>query len=216
MGMPSDLNLKLLTGEIKNLIFDLGGVIINLETARTFQAFAQLAGCSVEEVKSKISEVTFFNEYEKGMLADHEFRANISTFLNTKVTDDQIDTAWNAMLLDIPKEKYQLLLKLKSGYQVFLLSNTNNIHLQSVNQIVFNDTGRSGLGHYFHKDYYSHLMKMRKPDPEIFQRVLFENNLAANETLFLDDNVENIQGAKSLGIQTAHITSPEMVLSLFA
>jgi putative hydrolase of the HAD superfamily len=150
------------------------------------------------------------------MLNDNEFRAHIRSFLNTKVTDAQIDFAWNAMLLDIPKEKYEMLSKLKSDFNVFLLSNTNNIHLQAVNEIVFKDTERFSLSHYFHRDYYSHLMKMRKPDPEIFERVLFENNLAANETYFLDDNLENIQGAKSVGIQTAHITSPEMVLSLFA
>lgn len=202
--------------EIKNLIFDLGGVIINLDVARTYRAFADLAQCSVEEVKSKIYEQTFFNEYEKGMLTDDEFRAHIRVFLNTQVTDNQIDFAWNAMLLDIPKEKYQMLLKLKSDFNVFLLSNTNNIHLKAVNELVFKDTKQSGLGHYFHRDYYSHLMKMRKPDPEIFECVLLENSLAAHETYFLDDNLENIQGAKSVGIQTAHVTSPELVLSLFA
>ena len=202
--------------EIKNLIFDLGGVIINLDVTRTFRAFADLAHCSIEEVKSKVSQHTFFNEYEKGLLTDYEFRAHIRSFLNTKVTDQQIDFAWNAMLLDIPQEKYEMLLKLKSDFNVFLLSNTNNIHLQAVNEIVFKDTKRSDLSHYFHRDYYSHLMKMRKPDPEIFERVLIENNLVASETYFLDDNLENIQGANSVGIQTAHITSPPMVLSLFA
>ncbi len=206
----------LIPHEIKNLIFDLGGVIINLDVNRTYQAFADLANSSIQEVKAKVLEQSFFNDYEKGMLDDNEFRSNIRAFLNNPVTDAQIDLAWNAMLLDIPLEKYQMLLKLKSSYKMFLLSNTNNIHLQAVNKIVFNDTGRSGLSYYFHKDYYSHLMKMRKPDPEIFQYVLSENNLKANETYFLDDNLENIQGAKSLGIQTVHITSPEMVLSLFA
>jgi HAD superfamily hydrolase (TIGR01509 family) len=149
-------------------------------------------------------------------LNDDEFRARLRALLTAKVTDAQLDTAWNAMLLDIPREKYQLLLKLKSSYRVFLLSNTNNIHLQAVNKIVLNDTGHPGLGYYFHRDYYSHLMNMRKPDPEIFQHVLAENNLKAAETYFLDDNVENIDGAKSLGIQTVHITSPDRVLSLFA
>ncbi len=177
-------------------------MIINLDATRTYQAFATLAECSIEEVKTKISAHSFFNEYEKGMLTDDDFRSNVRALLNTKVIDSEIDSAWNAMLLDIPKEKYQLLMKLKSDYRVFLLSNTNNIHLQFVNQIVLNDTGHSGISHYFHKDYYSHLMKMRKPDTEIFQQVLLENNLAAKETYFLDDNLENIQGAKSIGIQT--------------
>ena len=202
--------------EIKNLVFDLGGVIINLDVSRTHRAFANLTGCAIEEVKSKISAQSFFNDYERGALNDDEFRAHLRALLKAKVTDAQLDTAWNAMLLDIPREKYQLLLKLKSSYRVFLLSNTNNIHLQAVNKIVLNDTGHPGLGYYFHRDYYSHLMNMRKPDPEIFQHVLAENNLKAAETYFLDDNVENIDGAKSLGIQTVHITSPDRVLSLFA
>jgi len=202
--------------EIKNIIFDLGGVIINLDVSRTYQAFALLANSAVEEVKSKISQQAFFNEYERGSLDDDGFRDHLRALLNRKVSDAQLDAAWNAMLLDIPTEKYQLLTKLKSHYRVFLLSNTNNIHLQAVNQIVFNDTHQEGLHHYFHKDYYSHLMKMRKPEPEIFQQVLVENNLIAKETLFLDDNAENIEGAKSLAIQTAHITSPDRVLSLFA
>ena len=206
----------LIPHEIKNLIFDLGGVIINLDVTRTHQAFADLAECPIEEVKSKISSQEFFNEYEKGSLDDNEFRTHLRTLLNRNITDAQLDAAWNAMLLDIPSEKYQLLMKLKSSYRVFLLSNTNNIHLQAVNKIVFNDTGQTGLGYYFHRDYYSHLMKMRKPDPEIFHRVLVENNLIAKETYFLDDNLENIEGAKSLAIQTVHITSPDRVLSLFA
>jgi glucose-1-phosphatase len=206
----------LIPHEIKNLIFDLGGVIIDLDVNRTYQAFAELSNSSIKEVKAKISAQSFFNDYEKGMLDDDEFRYNIRAFLNNQVTDVQIDTAWNAMLLDIPLEKYEMLLKLKSDFNVLLLSNNNSIHLKAVNEIVIKDTAQPGLSHYFHKDYYSHLMKMRKPDPEIFQQVLFENNLEAHETYFLDDNLENIQGAKSLGIQTAHITSPELVLSLFA
>lgn len=202
--------------EIKNLIFDLGGVIINLDVTRTHQAFALLAGCPLEEVKSKFSTQVFFDEYERGTLNDDQFRDHLRALLHQHVTDAQLDTAWNAMLLDIPGEKYQLLMKLKSRYRVFLLSNTNNIHLQAVNEIVFKDTGQRGLANYFHKDYYSHLMNMRKPDPEIFQQVLAENNLIAEETFFLDDNAENIEGAKSLAIQTVHITSPDRVLSLFA
>ena len=206
----------LIPHEIKNLIFDLGGVIINLDVSKTYRQFAELANIPIEEVKEKVSEQSFFNDYEKGLLTDEDFRHSVRSFLNTKVTDSQIDSAWNAMLLDIPREKYQMLLKLKARYRVFMLSNTNNIHLQSVNQIVLNDTGRSGLGYYFHKDYYSHLIRMRKPDPEIFRHVLMENNLTAQETYFLDDNLKNINGAKSTGIQTVHITSPEMVISLFA
>jgi glucose-1-phosphatase len=205
----------LIPHEIKNLIFDLGGVIINLDTNRTHEAFAKLANCSIEEVKTRTTEQSFFNDYEKGLLTDNEFRVALQSFLNSKVSDAQIDSAWNAMLLDIPNEKYQLLEKLKSNYNLFLLSNTNSIHLDFVNQLVLENTGHPGIGHYFHKDYYSHLMNMRKPDTEIFHRVLLENNLIAKETYFLDDNLDNIHGAKSIGLQTIHIDTPHTLLSLF-
>ena len=122
----------------------------------------------------------------------------------------------NAMLLTIPSEKYELLLRLKTRYRVFLLSNTNNIHLESFNQLVHRDTGLRELDYYFHKAYYSHLMKMRKPDAEIYSHVLSENKLSPDETLFLDDNFDNIKGAAGLGIKTIHVTSPSMILPLFA
>ena len=191
-------------------------MIIGLDVNKTYEAFARLGEYSVDKVKAKVAEQSFFNEYEKGKLDDSEFRSNLRSLLNTNAADSDIDTAWNAMVLHIPQEKYRLLTKLKTRCRLFLLSNTNNIHLQFVNQIVFNDTGHSGIGHFFHKDYYSHIMNMRKPETEIFQRVLLENNLIATETHFLDDTLENIQSASSLGIQTTHVTSPEMVLSLFS
>ncbi len=194
----------------------MGGVILDLDIFKSYQAFSKLCRYRADELQARASSQLFFNEYEKGWMTDTEFRTALRSFLNCQATDQQLDEAWNAMLLRIPKEKYALLQKLKDSHQLFLLSNTNNIHLQAVNQIVFNDTGDSNLSNYFHKEYYSHLMKMRKPDSEIFQCVLTENDLATSETLFLDDNLENILSASSLGIRTTHITSPEMVLPLFA
>ncbi len=206
----------MISHEIKNLIFDLGGVIIDLDVSKTHKAFAKLVGCPVDDLKEEIGQQAFFNEYEKGLLSDTEFRASLQSFLKRPVLDSQLDVAWNAMLLSIAKEKYALLQSLKNEYHTLLLSNTNNIHLMEVNRTVEKDTGYPSMDFFFHKAYYSHLMKMRKPEPEIFLHVLNENNLKPTETLFLDDNLENIKSASSLGIQTIHITSPQMVLSLFA
>jgi len=205
----------LIPHEIKNLIFDLGGVIIGLDPAKTHNSFALLSGLQVHELRDKILSQSFFNEYEKGLLTTIEFRAKIRSCLNLEITDQQIDDAWNAMLLDIPKEKFELLQRLKLKYQVFLLSNTNEIHLQAVNEIVLKSSGKPSLDHHFHKAFYSHLLHMRKPDQEIFSYVLKECNLTPSQTLFVDDIVENIRGAQSLGIQSIQITSPEMILSLF-
>ncbi|MBS1508418.1 MAG: HAD family phosphatase [Bacteroidetes bacterium] len=202
--------------EIKNIIFDLGGVILDLDVSKTHQAFGEMAGLSAKEIQAKSSTEPFFNDFEKGLLSDHEFRQRIKSFLNKPATNEEIDAAWNAMLVKIPTEKYELLLRLRETHRVFLLSNTNNIHLEYFNQLVYRDTGHPELDYFFHKAYYSHLMKMRKPDQEIYARVLNENNLSAGETLFLDDNFDNIEGAARVGIQTIHVTSPSAILSLFA
>jgi epoxide hydrolase-like predicted phosphatase len=207
----------LIARNIKNLIFDLGGVILELDFSKTHQAFSSLAGVPSEALKGKIHTAGFFNEYEKGLLTDSEFRNQMRSFLNyPQAQDQEIDLAWNAMILSITRERYDLLNALKTKYKTFLLSNTNNIHLNAVNEVVYKTSGEKSLEPFFHKAYFSHLLKMRKPDPQIFSQVLSENNLIASETLFMDDILENIEGAKSVGIQTIHISSINQILSLFA
>ncbi len=206
----------MISSQIKNLIFDLGGVIINLDTAKTFEAFSSLSGKPVQELKKAAAETTFFNEYEKGFLSDEQFREELKAFLGKDIHNHEIDAAWNAMLLDIPQQKFTLLETLRDTHRLFLLSNTNNIHLQCFNQIVKDATGLPAIDSFFERAYYSHLMKMRKPDAEIFIQVLNENNLQADESLFMDDNIDNIEGARKVGIKTSHIAHPNDLLNLFA
>jgi glucose-1-phosphatase len=118
------------------------------------------------------------------------------------------------MLRGLPLNKLQLLLRLKERYQSVLLSNTNNIHLEYINTKLL-PAGETTLDPYFHRAYYSHRMHKRKPDAEIFEQVLHENNFQPHETLFLDDNAENIAGAKKLGIQTVHVITPDLILDYF-
>jgi putative hydrolase of the HAD superfamily len=205
----------LISVKVKNLIFDLGGVILDLDFSKTHQAFSRLSGIPAEELKGKIHTNEFFNQYEKGLTTDQDFRNQLRAFLNCSTTDDNLDKAWNAMLVSITKERLDVLTQLKSKFNTFLLSNTNNIHLKAVNEIVFNVSGEKSLDSFFHKAYYSHLMRMRKPDQDIFLSVLEENDLVASETLFMDDIFENVQGAKSVGIQTIQINSTQQMLSLF-
>jgi glucose-1-phosphatase len=200
---------------IKNIIFDLGGVIINLSVEKTHQAFAALSGLSMSEIDTIVHQGTFFHEYEKGLISDAEFRNQLRESLQINVDDAQLDRAWNAMLLDIPIERIQLLEQLKNRYNLFLLSNTNNIHLLSFNNQVLQLTGHPALDQYFHKAYYSHLIKMRKPDVEIYEHVLQRNNLLAHETLFLDDNKDNLSGANKAGISTFHVQYPDQIFSIF-
>jgi putative hydrolase of the HAD superfamily len=199
--------------EIKNVIFDLGGVILNLDTERTYQAFAVISGKNVNDLKSKAASVDFFNEFERGTISDSQFRKRICEFLEVQAPDEIIDEAWNAMLLDLPTARLKLLKRVGKQFRTFLLSNTNGIHLKSfqLNESV----SKLPIDTYFEKAYYSHLLNMRKPDQEIYQYVLQTNQLEATETLFLDDNLYNLQGASAVGINTLHIEYPDMIFSLF-
>ncbi len=200
---------------IKNIIFDLGGVILDLDVDKTYHQFSKLSGMPVPQLKKMAAEVSFFNEYERGSISDEGFRKELGSFLRSNVSDWQIEEAWNAMLGSLPKARVDLLKKISGKIRIFLLSNTNNIHLQCFTKIAEDTLGSSLWGDLFEKTYYSHLIKMRKPDTAIYSHVLHENNLLAGETLFLDDNLANLQGATTLGIQTFHVKHPDLIFSLF-
>ncbi len=202
--------------EIKNLIFDLGGVIINLSVDKTYHAFSKLSGIPAQQLKELAKVTTFFADYEKGTISDDDFRMALRNFLRTDSSDAQLDDAWNAMLLDIPRPRIDLLKELRSRYQLFLLSNTNNIHLQCFSKIVEDSFDVPSLDSFFHKSYYSHLMRMRKPDVEIYQHVLMDNLLAPGETLFFDDTKVNLEGAELAGIKTFHVLHPDQLFSIFS
>jgi glucose-1-phosphatase len=201
---------------IKNLIFDLGGVILDLSVDHTLEAFATLSGIPKQKVQAVFHSAPGFNEYEKGGMSDGAFRQYLREIYSVNVTDGQLDACWNAMLRGLPAIKLELLQNLKKEYNVYLLSNTNDIHLTYINSVMLPAiSSESSLDPYFHKAYYSHRMLMRKPDAEIFEQVLDENNMVPAETLFLDDNALNIAGAKSVGIQTVHVTTPDLILDYF-
>ena len=201
---------------IKNLIFDLGGVILDLSIEHTLQAFTALSKFDRSQVLKIFASTPGFELYEKGQMSNEEFRNFIRQAYSTQATDTEIDASWNAMLRGIPVVKLELLKKLMISYRVILLSNTNTIHLNYINEVILPEvSGVNSLDPYFHRTYYSHLMQKRKPDAEIFEQVLQENNLTPGQTLFLDDNELNIKGANALGIKTVHVTNPDLILEYF-
>lgn len=203
----------MLVSTIKNIIFDLGGVILDLSVDHTLESFTRLSNIPKSEVQTKFINSPGFNAYEKGLMTDAEFRQFVRDLYAVKADDHQIDECWNAMLRGIPKIKLELLDMLKETYNVFLLSNTNEIHLSYINTRLLPDGGT--LDRYFHKSYYSHRMLLRKPEPEIFEHVLEENFLIPEETLFLDDNLQNVEAARGVGIKCVHVTTPDLILDYF-
>jgi HAD superfamily hydrolase (TIGR01509 family) len=187
---------------IKNIIFDLGGVIINLDNRRTEEAFTALGVKNFRDYFGHGFAASFFKDYEIGKISDQEFIQSIRQLVGlSQVPDQAIIDSWNALLLDFPAERMRLLKELRKTYRLFLFSNTNALHLTALRQI-WNDSFSDGsLDDYFEKTYYSHLMGMRKPDPESFGLILKENDLYGQETLFVDDAIVNVEGAEQAGLK---------------
>jgi putative hydrolase of the HAD superfamily len=186
---------------IKNIIFDLGGVILNLDNKRTEDAFTSFG---VKDFRSYFGHghaSDFFREYEVGRISDRQFIDSIRQLTGISVSDEAIVNGWNALLLDFPPERIQLLKQLRKSYRLFLFSNTNALHLAALQKTYADTFGGGSLEDHFEKTYYSHLLGMRKPDRESFEYILRENQLAAGETMFVDDAIVNVEGAEQLGLR---------------
>jgi putative hydrolase of the HAD superfamily len=188
-------------GMIRNIIFDLGGVIINLDMQATAKAFRALGMADFDRHFTQAKQSGLFDEFDRGKISPQEFRNGLKPFLPAGTSDEAIDKAWNAMLLDVPEYRLEALLKLKGKYRTFLLSNTNEIHVGAFSAALRQAYGFADFSGFFERWYYSCRMGKRKPDEEIFRQVLLENGLDANETLFIDDSIQHVEGARKTGIR---------------
>jgi putative hydrolase of the HAD superfamily len=198
---------------IKNIIFDLGGVIMNLDFGLTEKAFTQLGITDFSKYLTQFHITPFFKEYEIGNIGHAEFIKGVQGLAPVVMTEVQIVDAWNAMLLDFPEERIELLKKLKRKYRLFLLSNTNALHHDEF-QKRFKEITGSYIESIFEKTYYSHTAHMRKPLAAIYQLVIDENGLNAAETLFIDDTASNFEGATQTGLQTLHLKPPMTIMDI--
>ena len=189
--------------EVKAIILDLGGVILNIDYQRTIRAFELLLGngANFETFYTQARQTIVYDLFEKGQISAATFRSELKKFLGHQITDQEIDTAWNAMLLDLPPERLTFVSELRKKYPVYLLSNTNEIHYHAFRKNLEETFGKATiLEDFFDKTYYSHLIKERKPTAAAFNYVLDDNQLNANEVVFVDDSAQHIEGAMSLGI----------------
>ena len=198
---------------IKNIIFDLGGVILNIDIKRTAEALKELGIDNFSEYMTQFHITSFFREYEMGKIDDAAFIKSIQSLSVKELSEEAAINAWNALLLDFPQERIDLLKALKEKYRLFLLSNTNAIHHRHFQQQLYLQTG-GYLEDLFEKTYYSHTIGLRKPDVAIFQRVINENKLNPAETIFVDDTEENMAGAKEAGLQVLHIGQVKSIVEL--
>jgi len=187
---------------IKNIIFDFGGVIINIDPKRTINALKELKLYNSEKLFTDLSTTHLLHKYELGLISDSEFIMNIKQNCAPETQTHQIVQAWNAMLLDIPYQRINLLKKLRNDYRIYLLSNTNHLHYTHYVIDFEKATGGLKFNEFFNKAYFSFEIKMRKPSIEIYKHVLNDPGLVPEETLFIDDSIENIDTAKMLNLKT--------------
>ena len=183
--------------EIKNIIFDLGGVILNIDYNLTVSEFKKLGVDNFDEIFSQYKQSTLSDDFETGKISEKEFFEGVEQISGKEMGIEQAKGAWNAMLLDLPKERIELLINLSKKYRLFLFSNTNETHYNEFITKVEKD-----FNSIFEEVYYSHQFGKRKPDTRSFLSITTENKLKLSETLFVDDSIQHLQSADSLGIRT--------------
>ena len=200
--------------KIKNIIFDLGGIFIDIDFSKTQKAFENLGLANFKNFFSQHTASPLFEDLETGQISPESFYRRFRKETNTLLSNTEIKNAWNALLGTFPSERLAWLDEIKHRYKIYLFSNTNIIHLLAFQKIYRQCTGKKNFDDNFIAAHYSHELGMRKPYPESFTHLLKIENLIAAETLFIDDTAGNIEGAKAAGLQTILLLPPKTVIDL--
>lgn len=199
---------------IKTIMFDMGGVLIDLNKQACINAYKALGYDNVEELIGSYSQEGAFLQLESGQISVEKFRELIRNEIKKPVTDKQIDDAFIAFLVGMPGYTLDMLLQLRKRFQVFMLSNTNPIIMNYVRKNIFNRQGLS-IDAYFDRLFLSYEMKVVKPNPLIFEKIIAESGINPAETLFLDDSKTNTEAAEKLGFKTFVVTQGEDFRHIF-
>ena len=201
--------------QIDTLIFDFGGVLINIDYQRTIDAFKDFGMLDFEERYSQAAQSTLFNDFETGKISTQRFVNELLQNLPSGISANRVVKAWNAMILDVPPAAVELLKSLQGSYRLFLLSNTNEIHIPKA-MAEWSKVSQDSFESQFERVYYSHQIGMRKPNREVFEFVCLENTIDPNKALFLDDSIQHVLGARAAGLHAIHLTSEVPLASVFS
>ncbi|MEO9477148.1 MAG: HAD family phosphatase [Cyclobacteriaceae bacterium] len=209
------MNVRL--ADFDTIIFDLGQVIINLEPQKVFERVESLIGHAHPNIPELIEYTDFHLLYEKGMLTTSDFIAACNDMIDAEIPEEDFTDAWNLMVGDIPKQRLDLLSKLKKTHQVLILSNTNEMHEVYFEQRLLDETaGISGFESFVHHPIYSHRIGRRKPDSNIYEYVIDQHLKNPSRALFLDDRPENVAGAKQCGLKSIQVQYPDQIHEILA
>ena len=199
---------------IKNIIFDLGGIFLDIHYELTKDAFINFGIKNFDELFTQHHANDLFEDLETGKITEQTFYQLFRKETKVDLKDEQIKNAWNALLGKFPLERLDWLKNIKNHYNLYLFSNTNQIHYDAFMKIYEKQTGRNDFNSHFIKAYYSQNIGLRKPYPVSFSYIINEQGLIPEETLFIDDTIKNIEGAKEVGFQTIHLVAPQTLLDL--
>jgi len=191
--------MEILNG-VKNIIFDLGGVLLNIDPKKTIEAFGRLGMEQLIGDKGLSYDHDIFYLMEQGKVTPEEFRNGVRQLISAEVTDDQIDTAWTAMLLDFPANRVELVKNLRNNYKIYLFSNTNAIHVKQYHAD-FRKLHGFDVSSLFEIDFYSNEIGYRKPSPESFQEIIRLSGTNPEESIFIDDSLPNVEAAIGCGLK---------------
>ena len=199
---------------IETIIFDLGGVIIDLDSKSVIDQLQRYSDKTAKDIICLISQSQDLIDYEMGKMSDSDFCQAVNKLLHIELSQASFETIWNSFLGNIKQDKLRLMLALKDRFNLLILSNTNAIHQRSFDQLVGEQISSKIMSDMVHKAYYSHLLGLRKPDPNIYKRVIDLQNLNPTKTLFFDDRHENINMAQEFGIQAIQVEYSDQILDL--
>lgn len=200
---------------ISSIIFDFGGVILDIDPVQTLNALKRLGVEDTDLFRSTTFQQEVMEKFERGIITPEVFRDKVRDFTGIPLKDQDIDDSWNALLLDIPHERIEVLEEAKKHYPIFLLSNSNEIHYDVYVRDLQLRFGYREFDQLFTKSYFSFDLHLSKPNPEIFEFVLYQHRLDPTKTLFIDDTLMHIEAARSLGLKTLHLQKPQRVRDLF-
>jgi len=195
-----------MTGSIRNIIFDFGGVIFDISHEKLERAYRDLGLDNFDLLFSKASQTDLFRHFEKGEITPGEFRESLREMTGLAVDDATLDATWNGILCDYPPHRIELLLTISRNYRLYLLSNTNEIHYRHYTSL-FKDRYGYDFSELFDDTFWSFKIGLRKPDPDPYLYILGKHCLQPAETLFIDDSMQNIAAAEKLGILALHLES---------
>jgi glucose-1-phosphatase len=187
---------------IKNIIFDFGNVLLDLNLPNIEKGMRALFGEHYEAAGQQLRKNNIFQLYETGGISSEEFVDAIRLSAPPYPEAQQVIDVWNSIFIGMPKERFDMLLELRKRYKVFMLSNINELHANWIDDYMERAHGISGFQHiYFDGVYYSHLIRLRKPDIDAYEYVLNDAEIKPEDSVFVDDLPENIAAAEKAGIR---------------